>query len=157
MGLGGLWHGASWNFVIWGLFHGILLALHRAWRTWRGNPSPTGRIANAASVALTFLLVTIGWVTFRAPDFATTLHVLADMFAGAVRIRTTIPNEFTALLAVSALWLALDRDRRLQAWLAEPDGRWASVRIAGAIALSLLAIELFARTDIAVPFIYFQF
>ena len=39
MGLGGLWHGASWNFVVWGLYHGVLLTLHRAWRQWIGQPA----------------------------------------------------------------------------------------------------------------------
>ena len=65
--LGGLWHGAQWTFVAWGAFHGAWLALER----WlgRGGPEPTG-MRRKGRIALTFVGVLIGWVFFRAPDFA---------------------------------------------------------------------------------------
>jgi alginate O-acetyltransferase complex protein AlgI len=159
MGLGGLWHGASWNFVIWGLYHGVLLALHRAWRQLRGDASAqgAGRIGNALAVAFTFVLVTIGWVTFRAPDFVTTWQVLGELFAGAVRVKVQIPNEFPVLLGVCSVWLVADRDRRLQAWLSHGTGVLGTLKVSSALALALLVLLLFSRTDIAVPFIYFQF
>ena len=157
MGLGGLWHGASWNFVIWGLYHGALLALHRAWRGWRGAPGASSRTCHAAAVAGTFLLVTIGWVPFRAPDFATTWAVLNDLVALARPRTAAMPTEMPVLLGVIAAWLLLDRGRRLQTWLSQGCGGWGGLRVATAIAFSLLVLELFSVTDIAVPFIYFQF
>ena len=64
--LGGLWHGATWNFVVWGGFHGALLTLERRLgrRTWyQMLPQP-------ARVMSTFAMVLVGWVFFRAPDLA---------------------------------------------------------------------------------------
>ena len=65
--LGGLWHGASWTFVVWGLYHGLLLSLHRAVRLprWLGHP-----VFRPFFVAATFLAVCVGWVFFRAQTFA---------------------------------------------------------------------------------------
>jgi alginate O-acetyltransferase complex protein AlgI len=66
--LGGLWHGAAWLFVIWGAWHGFLLvAFHRLkkWGLWLSNERPLGYWINRS---LTFLLVVIGWVFFRAAD-----------------------------------------------------------------------------------------
>src|SRR5262245_19119751 len=65
--LGGLWHGASWTFVAWGLYHGVLLALHRVCP----RPRWTGHVLlRPFAVAGTFLLVCVGWVFFRAQNFA---------------------------------------------------------------------------------------
>lgn len=60
MFLGGLWHGAGWTFVIWGLLHGTMLVMHRAW-TLRGWRMPT-----RLGVSVTFLAVVASWVLFRA-------------------------------------------------------------------------------------------
>ena len=57
--LGGLWHGAGWTFVLWGVMHGVYLAAHRVWSVRFSMPRPLG-------VAITFLAVLFGWVMFRA-------------------------------------------------------------------------------------------
>ena len=62
--LGGLWHGAKWNFLAWGAFHGLLLIYER----WRGKTSLYSRLPRALRVALTFVLVLFSWVLFRADD-----------------------------------------------------------------------------------------
>lgn len=75
MAIAGLWHGANWHFVVWGLFQGAGLALHRAYSlivpkallTRWGSSSAL----NYASVAVTFLFVTLGWVLFASPSLAT--------------------------------------------------------------------------------------
>src|SRR6185436_19250433 len=65
--LGGLWHGASWNFVIWGLMHGVALAAHKLWLTWRGyRSSRAGRVVGWAAP---YVFVCIAWVFFRAHSF----------------------------------------------------------------------------------------
>jgi alginate O-acetyltransferase complex protein AlgI len=157
MGLGGLWHGASWNFVIWGLYHGVLLSVHRAWHQRRGQTlASTGLIDKAFGVILTFVLVTLGWVAFRTPDFTTTLRVLSDLFAGSVHT-TEIPATFWALLAATLVWLAIDHGRRLQTQLIRGSGVTGTLKASAALALALLVLEVFSRTDIAVPFIYFRF
>jgi len=79
--LGGLWHGASWTFVLWGGLHGIYLIVNYAWRGfkqrmgWRG----TGRLARFAAAALTFLAVVVGWVLFRADSFSSAMAMLRGM------------------------------------------------------------------------------
>lgn len=76
MGLCGLWHGAAWTFVVWGLAHGIgLLVCH----LWEGLRRPLPR---PAAWAMTMLFVVAGWVLFRSPDFATAWTMLSAM-AGA--------------------------------------------------------------------------
>jgi D-alanyl-lipoteichoic acid acyltransferase DltB (MBOAT superfamily) len=69
--LGGLWHGASWNFLIWGGLHGLYLLFNHAWRRLTGISLPP-----FAAGALTFLAVALGWVFFRSADIATALRIL---------------------------------------------------------------------------------
>src|SRR3954452_20382460 len=64
--LGGLWHGAAWNFVIWGGLHGFYLCINHLWHRWRGERATTSAAARLASWAATFLAVVIAWVFFRA-------------------------------------------------------------------------------------------
>jgi hypothetical protein len=71
--LGGLWHGASWMFVIWGVLHGAALVVHRLWRTL-GRPMP-GFLA----WPLTFLFINVSWVFFRAKTFDDATRVLRGM------------------------------------------------------------------------------
>ena len=75
MVLGGLWHGASWNFAIWGALHGVGLAVARLWQSHQGKTETAGawRYLN---IAVTFHFVAFAWIFFRAPDFATAMGVL---------------------------------------------------------------------------------
>lgn len=72
--LGGLWHGASWIFVIWGGYHGVLLALERR---FKGRV----RIPSTAKLLLTFFLIIIGWVIFRSPDVDFAMIWLKKLFS----------------------------------------------------------------------------
>ena len=78
--LGGLWHGAGWNFVLWGALHGAYLIVHRQFA--RAVPAPSGRarhLARRAGQALTLLAVVVAWVPFRAGSLRATGSVLAGM------------------------------------------------------------------------------
>ena len=79
MVLGGLWHGASWTFVVWGTLHGIYLTINHAWRSAHGGQPAQGIPARAAGWALTFAAVVVAWVFFRAASFHGALSVLAGM------------------------------------------------------------------------------
>src|SRR5689334_2059889 len=74
--IGGLWHGASWNFVLWGAIHGGMLAFERA----QGKDSPYRRLPRPARVALTFLIVCLSWVFFRAKTLGMAVAYLRSMF-----------------------------------------------------------------------------
>jgi D-alanyl-lipoteichoic acid acyltransferase DltB (MBOAT superfamily) len=82
--IGGLWHGAAWTFVLWGLFHGICLAVNHLWLGLWGSRSRPWQAASGLTTwgarGVTFFLVVIGWVLFRAADFQTVHHMLAAMF-----------------------------------------------------------------------------
>jgi alginate O-acetyltransferase complex protein AlgI len=78
--LGGLWHGAAWTFLVWGAYHGSLLAFER----WRGKQSVYERLPHVARIALTFVLVLFSWVLFRSPDLSHAMSYFGAMF-GAVR------------------------------------------------------------------------
>jgi alginate O-acetyltransferase complex protein AlgI len=74
--LTGLWHGAAWNFVFWGLFHGSFLLIERLWLGKK-----LMRLPHAFGWAYTLLVVMIGWVFFRADSFRHAVHFLARMFS----------------------------------------------------------------------------
>ena len=82
--LGGLWHGAGWTFVVWGGLHGLYLVVNHAWRWVKGrtgmNKFDDSRVAQLAGWALTFFVVVVGWVFFRADSFEAAKTMLAGMF-----------------------------------------------------------------------------
>lgn len=158
MGLGGLWHGASWNFGIWGLYHGFLLVWHRLWRKL---VTRIGAVTLVDSrwllplwVALTFVIVTLGWIPFRAPDFASSIATFSALLQPQ---DWSFANAHPAILIVpigTLLFCLIDHDRRWQDWLVER-ARLPVVALVGALAL--LFLEVFAQIDTQVPFVYFQF
>jgi D-alanyl-lipoteichoic acid acyltransferase DltB (MBOAT superfamily) len=83
--LGGLWHGASWTFVVWGGLHGFYLIVNHLWRRLTGasdredHERPAGWSARAAGTALTLLCVIVAWVCFRATTFGQATSILAGM------------------------------------------------------------------------------
>lgn len=84
MVLGGLWHGAGWNFVIWGFLHGCYLVLNQVWAAFaaRIGFAPRSRAWTVAATALTFTAVCYAWVFFRAPDLASALTIIKGMTGG---------------------------------------------------------------------------
>ena len=74
MVLGGLWHGAAWNFVAWGVYHGLLLIIFASWKQLTAV-----RLPRLIGVTITFFCVMIGWAVFRADSFTGALDVLAGM------------------------------------------------------------------------------
>ena len=79
MTLGGLWHGANWTFVIWGLLHGVGIGINHLFRS---TPLST-RTGKFIGTLLTFHFVTFGWIFFRSRDLATVFKVLAMPFVSS--------------------------------------------------------------------------
>ena len=153
--LGGLWHGASWNFVIWGGLHGAYLALHRAaspdlaeLRALAGER--WGRAFTVAGALCTFALVAFTWLFFRSTSFELTLEYLSGLRSAELGE----PGLLLPVLVLGSAMLALDLPPEVSgddlAIAHEP--RWLRVPIA-ALMLALLAIS----SDSGAPFIYFQF
>lgn len=81
--LSGLWHGASWTFVLWGFFHGICLVCARGWRALRGAPKEDAALlVRALRVFYVFVLVNIGWVLFRAESIGDAVAVFSGFGRG---------------------------------------------------------------------------
>jgi len=78
--LGGLWHGASWTFVLWGAAHGAMLAVNHLWSEWFGSGARRGPVARVACWALTFVCVCLAWVLFRADSLDSAGKIYAGMF-----------------------------------------------------------------------------
>ena len=92
--LGGLWHGATWMFVIWGALHGIALAIHRLWRRF-GRPLPA-----VVAWPLTFGFVCVTWVFFRAKSMDDALRVLRGM----VDVDSVFGRDLASLPTADLAW-----------------------------------------------------
>ena len=152
--LGGLWHGASWTFVVWGGLHGLYLAAERMLRARFKGYTP-GPLAMVGLALLTYALINITWVFFRAKSFPQAWVVLRGMFGGnanAPPILTTAHLAMVALIVggiVLAHWLM--RTRTLEAMLA----RRHPVPLSATLGVMLFAIV--AAQGAGNAFIYFQF
>jgi alginate O-acetyltransferase complex protein AlgI len=149
--LGGLWHGASWNFVIWGGYHGALLSLERAFRGDRPVREGWSWLYPVQAI-LTFALVLIGWVFFRAADLPQSLQVLGQMFSRPGG--HTLLQHWHVGLALIALALAVVEEKFEWFERIVEAPAWA---YATALAAMFLCLEVFGVIDVSIPFIYFQF
>ena len=97
MALGGLWHGAAWGFLLWGVLHGLFLAANHAWRHWVGERSmPYG-----VGVMLTTVAVVLAWVPFRAESLTATGSFYQAMLGGCSACAGfNAPVEVIPLLAI---------------------------------------------------------
>jgi alginate O-acetyltransferase complex protein AlgI len=149
--LGGLWHGASWNFVIWGLLHGVALAFTRAIQGER-KTEPTGW-RHVAGVFLTVQFVCFAWIFFRSATLETALGVLQRIGSMTFSLENiSMPVAVVLSIAITGHYFPM----KWQNWVA---GRYIAVPFyAQAAALMLLAIALqyVAATGVA-PFIYTKF
>jgi D-alanyl-lipoteichoic acid acyltransferase DltB (MBOAT superfamily) len=156
MVLGGLWHGAAWNFVLWGAYHGLLLIIHRAATTEFHLWTSKSRLSSLASRVLMFHAVCYGWLLFRANSFEQIRNFTAALGSGLFDVFNSARVGSTIVIALGAatLW-------SLEAWARNADDpeKNPGWRLgAGALVCSLMfaAIVLLAP-PIAQTFIYFQF
>ena len=149
--LGGLWHGASWNFLIWGGYHGTLLAIERAVRGDRRNREGWSWFYPLQWL-VTFALVLVGWVFFRAADLHQSLAVLGQMFGHPSGRSLFLPWHVGLIVVSLALAIAEEKLDWFERLMEAPVWAYAS-----ALALVLFCLEIFGVIDAQIPFIYFQF
>jgi D-alanyl-lipoteichoic acid acyltransferase DltB (MBOAT superfamily) len=153
--LGGLWHGASWNFVIWGGLHGVALAATRMWQR-RGGDRGAGDAGSGwkpVKVFLTFQYVCFAWVFFRAPTFGHAALLLGRVARGTLG-HVNLPERVVAVLAVGMVahfvpndWYVAARERFV---------RTPAIAQGLVLALAAYAIHGVAAAK-AEPFVYGQF
>jgi alginate O-acetyltransferase complex protein AlgI len=153
MVLGGLWHGAAWTFVFWGLYHGIGQAIGAWKRAHLPERTQTPMLLWGQRIS-TFALVCVGWVFFRADSMSTAFALLGRLVTG-----WTTPTDVVTPLVIGtiALMLALQyTPREPGLLLQERISRWRPVPMGLAGAAALFVISTLGPQGVA-PFIYFQF
>jgi alginate O-acetyltransferase complex protein AlgI len=152
--LGGLWHGAKWNFIVWGAYHGLLLCYER----WRGKQSLYQSFPHSLRIGLTFVLMLLSWVLFRADNLTAAWRYYGSMF-GLMPVADTAPllaaEIYTPSRVLVLLICGLLVFQPLQAhdWALRPVD-WPRV----AVALPLFILALMTMYSQAFnPFLYFQF
>jgi D-alanyl-lipoteichoic acid acyltransferase DltB (MBOAT superfamily) len=163
MVLGGLWHGASWTFVVWGALHGVFLIAHRMYTSQRVAISraaaPVTDVRDVLdwrtllAVAGTFHLVCLTWIFFRA----TSLSEAFEYLEGILSLRGGLGDTaaLIAVLPLMAIMFAIDLAQR-QAGREPFVLRWHPVTQGLAYGVMVLFVLVFSGGN-TVPFIYFQF
>jgi D-alanyl-lipoteichoic acid acyltransferase DltB (MBOAT superfamily) len=155
MALGGLWHGANWTFIVWGLLHGIGQAVFRGYRALRGAAFTPSKhpLARAARILVTFHFVTLTWIFFRAADLRTARDILAELGVGSFTFANVSPG-FALVLSIAALAHFVPKNwyqRTMDVYCDSPFYLQAA-----AMAALVLAIQYTGATG-ATPFIYTKF
>lgn len=156
--ISGLWHGASWNFVIWGAYHGVFLILERLFLG-----KILEKIGLVLSLAYTFLVVMIGWVFFRLEHFSTAKRYIQKMFSFDFRPMTEqVPAAFKLTICLAVLFsfiVLLKPAKQLETNLyfnENPSLKWYYSWLPVAVILFILSLSSIASQGFN-PFIYFRF
>lgn len=155
MGLAGLWHGANWTYIVWGLAWGAAIA---AWRIGHG---PIGRLPGAVQWAATMLVVLTLWVLFRAPDIGFAGRYIAAMWGGAGLGEARYfggSGGLPVLAGAASLMLLhvaerMGVQRRGAVYLVK---RWEGPLLRGVLVAMILWLLVMPKLN-ANPFIYFRF
>lgn len=154
--ISGLWHGASWNFVIWGAYHGLFLILDKIFLIRVLN-----KIGKFPRVLLTFLITIVGWVFFRVESFHDAIQVIQSMFSFHFTDSIDASNEFLIafLLAGIFSFITLFKNGGKLESIFFPENnnanskRWLFLPVLIMFILSVAYITSFGFN----PFIYFRF
>ncbi|PHR24441.1 MAG: hypothetical protein COA36_15490 [Desulfotalea sp.] len=151
--LGGLWHGASWNFVVWGAIHGVLLGSERL----LGKKPFYSGLPKVLRIMVTFIFILIAWVFFRAETFGLALSYLSSMFGLAIvpessRLLAGIIYSPYYLLAMAIAGIVVWK--MPQTW--DYTKRLTSGKVLSVVLVFILSVAVLSMQSYN-PFIYFNF
>jgi hypothetical protein len=164
----GLWHGANWNYVLWGAYHGTLLLIARVGRVLFQAPSPKSQVPawmRPLQVAGMFLLTCVGWLIFRETElaqlqrhFQLTPADSTDLGRSAGLYLFLLVGLYSIPLWIHDLWAEL-QGPDLSAALDGPERmvQWPRVATQAALAGLMMAAILTLRSQTTMDFIYFAF
>ncbi len=156
--LGGLWHGAAWNFVLWGGFHGLLLVVYRRIGNYHREKALTFETRRGGrfwlSVLLFFHLTCFGWLLFRVEDMTQATRLLTALIAGPFLDPLSLP--LLKMVAAAGVPLALFQLYQYYRRAAEPWVSWPVVVRAVFYVILFYGIVIFGAPETN-EFIYFQF
>ncbi|MFK7737820.1 MAG: MBOAT family protein [Pirellulaceae bacterium] len=150
MFLGGLWHGAGWTFVLWGLFHGSLLAINAIWSK-AGLPE----VPRPLAVVMTFVAVVFGWALFRSTD----VNMCSELWQSMLALNGIESSVFAMLDAAGGIKAVAVLSGMLAIVWFSPN-LWEirfKPTVPYALALSSIFTACMLRFDVQSPFLYFQF
>jgi alginate O-acetyltransferase complex protein AlgI len=155
--LGGLWHGAAWNFVLWGFYQGVLLCFYRAWQeTGAGKIVPPYlRLPRELFIIPFFFLVCYGWLLFRSQSLAQIGEFTSILFFdfGNLNYGAGVPR-LSALFGI-ALLVPFEL---MQYWKGDPHYlRTLPSPVQGFAGAAMLLVILMGMSNEPAQFIYFQF
>jgi D-alanyl-lipoteichoic acid acyltransferase DltB (MBOAT superfamily)/lysophospholipase L1-like esterase len=156
--LGGLWHGASLKFVIWGGLHGIGLVINKIWNSiFKGHSRPTW-IGRLLAVFITFQFINFCWIFFRAPDLENVKIMLKQIFENFSpgSYMTVLPAYSSTLLLILVAYIIHFLPEKTKE---SYRGLFIKIPLVAQLAvIMVIAILLFQmRTTEVMPFIYFRF
>lgn len=171
MAIGGLWHGASWNFVVWGIYHGLALIVHREFSQWKSQIPFLDKIiaskpGNLLSIIFTFHAVCIGWIFFRMQDIGLAFLAVKRMVLLNPVYTNSEAHHFLVLrqelpvvvpIAIAMVIMLLIANIPLSAAIERGWIRKAPAPLKAAFCTLLILTMVTFLPDKNPPFIYFQF
>lgn len=156
--LGGLWHGASLRFVIWGGLHGAGLVVHRIWESLTGGRFKTGWMGKVAGIIITFHFVSFCWIFFRVETMGDAMLMMKQIFENFSpgNYLTVLPAYSNVFLIMITGYLIHFLPERIKEFYR---GIFIKIPIIAQLAvIMVIAVLLFQmRTTDVMPFIYFRF
>ena len=154
--ISGLWHGAAWNFIIWGVYHGTLLIMDRLFLI-----KLTSRFGKYTRILLTFFLIMIGWVLFRSPNLRYALGFIQRMFVFSGKEFPFLSSHIIIVILLAIVFCFVWSNKKLellQRQLYEPGNAPISILFKSIFAFGLLCLCVFELSASGFnPFIYFRF
>jgi alginate O-acetyltransferase complex protein AlgI len=152
----GLWHGASWSFVLWGAYHGFFLVIERAFLLQFYE-----KIGKFIKVIITFFIVVIGWVFFRIENISDAFLFLRKMFSFNLSGNLSFDPEFYFYLIMAfifAFFVYSERGQKIQDAFYFSSYTRKKHYFFGSVCLMLLILSIGSITSFGFnPFIYFRF
>ncbi len=159
MVLGGLWHGANYNFIVWGIFHGLALCVHKLWMKHTKKKEPTA-VGSVISALLTYIFICFCWIFFRAEKSEVALDVLRRIVIPADGI-TQIYSWSVFSICVIVVWSVVCLVKSKKSFSKKIDDFYPIFdlsKISGlVIFITFVLFVLCVAYTNANPFIYFQF
>lgn len=152
----GLWHGASWNFIIWGAYHGLFLVLEKSFLL-----KVYHKIGKLGSTIITFLIVVIGWVFFRIEHFTDAMLFLKRLFSFDIPDSLYFDSEFYTFFSLAiffSFFTYFKTGQKIQNAFYTNNYSTLKHVIVAPIAIALLVLSISSITAFGFnPFIYFRF
>jgi D-alanyl-lipoteichoic acid acyltransferase DltB (MBOAT superfamily) len=152
----GLWHGAAWNYVLWGLYHGILLCLHRIKESLRGTRKRSKNpLIKSATILGFFILTSLGWILFRAHSVGQIIGILRVLALDVGNLKVNVEMPTKAALLGFPLFLIVEfvghrsRGKRLDEVIPMP--AWTAAYSA------MIFLIILGLANVPTGFIYFVF